>query len=127
MRVCVHEKGVKSTCFNKVCGMGVIFSMFQFVCVLGTQKSVETVWNGYNFHCYIPHDKAPFKFCRTSWLRNFFFKPPPRAPLLLSISGRQLFLLKRAQNTIPLCSGMVFCALFSNKTYSQMEPCDHQH
>ena len=22
-------------------------------------------------------DKAPFEICRTSWLRNFFFKPPP--------------------------------------------------
>ncbi len=44
---------------------------------------MENVWKGYNFHQYIPHDKSPFKFCRTSWLRHFSFETPP---------GDQLFI-----------------------------------
>ncbi len=30
---------------------------------------MDNVWKGYYFHQYIPHDKGPFDFCRTSWLR----------------------------------------------------------
>ncbi len=63
-----------------MCGMGIFFLMFIFVCVLGIWQSTKTVWNGYDFHQNLPHDKAPFKFCRTSWLCNFFFKPPPPHP-----------------------------------------------
>ena len=60
--------------------------MFTFLCVLGTSKCMENVWKGHNFHRYIPHDKGPFKFCRTSWLLHFSFKTPPPGHYLRDIT-----------------------------------------
>ncbi len=74
---CVHKKGVKHTNCNKMRGMGFFFYCL-ILCVFWVFKNTtKTAWNGYNFHRYLPHVKAPFEFCWTGWLCNFFFKAPP--------------------------------------------------
>ena len=71
------QKGGEIYPFHKMCGKGVLFLMFTFLCVLGISECMDNVWKGYYFHQYIPHDKGPFEFYRTSWLRNFSFETPP--------------------------------------------------